>query len=52
MLKAFADIGPHIDMAERQSQQITDALSTGDACIVRLGQACEQTLAPLLQDSA
>ncbi len=50
MLKAFADIGPHIDMAERQSQQITDALGTGEGGIIRLGQACEQALAPLLQD--
>ncbi len=52
MLKAFADIGPHINMAERQSQQITEALSTGDQGIIRLGEACEQALAPLLQDAS
>ncbi len=52
MLQAFADIGPHIDMAERQSQQITDALSLADGGITRLGQACERALAPLLQDAA
>jgi methyl-accepting chemotaxis protein len=50
MLKAFADIGPHIDMAERQSQQITEALSQADGGITGLALACERTLAPLLQD--
>lgn len=49
MLKAFAEIGPHIDMAERQSQQITDALSQADGGVTGLAQACERTLAPLLQ---
>jgi hypothetical protein len=27
MLQAFSDIGPHINMAERQSKQINDALA-------------------------
>lgn len=50
MLQAFADIGPHINMAERQSQQITEALSQADQGITGLVQACERTLSPLLQD--
>jgi len=47
MLKAFADIGPHIGMAERQSQQITDALNPTAGGITGLSQACAQALAPL-----
>lgn len=50
MLKAFADIGPHIDRAERQSQQITAALSQSDGGITRLTQACERALAPVLNN--
>jgi ABC-type transporter Mla subunit MlaD len=50
MLKAFADIGPHIDLAERQSQQITEALSQTDAGVTGLTQACERALAPALAD--
>jgi len=50
MLKAFADIGPHIDRAERQSQQITEALSQSDGGITRLTQACERALAPVLNN--
>jgi methyl-accepting chemotaxis protein len=52
MLKAFADIGPHINMAERQSQQITEALSQADGGVTGLALACERTLTPLLQDTA
>lgn len=51
MLQAFSDIGPHIDMAERQSQQINDALSQTDGGIAGLGEACELALQPLLQDA-
>lgn len=51
MLKAFADIGPHIDMAERQSQQINDALVQTEGGVAGLVQACECALAPLLQDT-
>lgn len=47
MLQAFSDIGPHIDMAERQSQQITEALSPTEGGITGLAQACAQALAPL-----
>ena len=50
MLQAFADIGPHINMAERQSQQITDALSQADNGVTGLTQACERVLLPLIQD--
>jgi len=48
MLQAFADIGPHINMAERQSQQITDALSQSDG-VTSLTQACERLLTPFIQ---
>ncbi len=51
MLKAFADIGPHINMAERQSQQINDALAHPMGGVIGLVEACEATLAPLLQDT-
>lgn len=50
MLKAFSDIGPHIDRAERQSQQITEALSQSDGGITRLTLACERALEPLLNN--
>jgi hypothetical protein len=52
MLKAFADIGPHINMAERQSQQITEALSQADGGVTGLALACERTLTPLLKDAS
>ncbi|QDL53051.1 hypothetical protein [Rhodoferax aquaticus] len=51
MLKAFADISPHIGAAERQSVQITEALSTSDDGITGLVCACERTLAPVLQNT-
>jgi hypothetical protein len=50
MLKAFADIDPHIGRAERQSQQITEALSQADDGITGLTQACERLMAPVLSD--
>lgn len=52
MLQAFADIGPHINMAERQSQQINDALAQPIGGVVGLVGACEQVLQPVLQDAA
>ena len=52
MLKAFADIGPHINMAERQSQQINDALAQPMAGVSGLVGACELALAPLLEDDS
>ena len=51
MLQAFADIGPHIHMAERQSEQINDALAQPMGGVSGLVGACEQVLAPLLQDA-
>lgn len=48
MLSAFAEIGPHLDMAARQSRQITAALAQGDGGITQLAQACENELTPLL----
>ena len=52
MLQAFADIGPHIDMAERQSVQIHDALNPTDDGVTGLARACDQALSPLLQDAS
>lgn len=48
MISAFAEIGPHLDRAARQSQQITAALSHGEGGITQLAQACENELTPLL----
>lgn len=50
MLQAFADIGPHLDMAERQSHQINDALQQTGQGVTGLARACDQALAPLLSD--
>lgn len=50
MLQAFADINPHINRAERQAEQITQALSQADGGITRLTAACERELAPVLAD--
>ena len=49
MMQAFASIGPHLQSAQRQSQEITDALSQGDGKITGLAQTCAQTLSPLRQ---
>lgn len=51
MLKAFADISPHIGAAERQSLQITDALSASDDGITGLVTACERAFAPSLHNT-
>ena len=48
MISAFAEIGPHLDMAVRQSRQITAALSQGDGGMTQLAQACNNELSPLL----
>jgi methyl-accepting chemotaxis protein len=49
MMQAFADIGPHIHKAERQSLQITEALSQSGDGVTGLAIACDQAMAPLLQ---
>lgn len=46
MMQAFADIGPHIHKAERQSLQITQALSQSDGGVTGLASACDQAMAP------
>ena len=51
MLQAFSDIGPHINMAERQSEQINDALTQTNGGVSGLVAACEYKLSPLLQDA-
>jgi methyl-accepting chemotaxis protein len=50
MLQAFSDIGPHINMAERQSQQINDALAQPMGGVTGLVEACEMALTPVLKD--
>ena len=49
MLSAFAEIGPHLDMAARQSHQVSAALAQGEDGITLLAQACADELAPVLQ---
>lgn len=48
MLSAFAEIGPHLDLASRQSKQISAALAQGQDGITQLAQACDQVLQPVL----
>ena len=48
MMSAFAEIGPHLDRAARQSKQITAALAHDTGGIINLAQACSQELVPLL----
>ena len=48
MLSAFAEIGPHLDMAARQSKQISAALAQGQDGITQLARACDQVLQPVL----
>lgn len=50
MLQAFADINPHINRAELQAHQITEALSQADGGITKLTEACTRELAPVLAD--
>jgi uncharacterized protein YukE len=49
MLAAFAEIGPHLDMASRQSKQISAALAQGAGGITQLAPACDQVLQPVLK---
>lgn len=51
MMQAFSSITPHVQLAERQSMQIADALNQGDPSLSGLVQACEQAIAPLLQNA-
>ena len=46
MMQAFSAIGPHVQLAEQQSQQIADALNPDNSA--GLAQACEDAIAPLL----
>lgn len=48
MLSAFVEIGPHLDRAARQSEQITAALAQDEGGIINLSQACEAELQPLM----
>lgn len=49
MMQAFAALGPHLQKAQHQSQEITAALSQGDGTIIGLTEACASALAPLRQ---
>lgn len=51
MMQAFSDIGPHIDRAERQSQQIHAALSQPTGAAAGFVASCEALLAPVLRDT-
>jgi hypothetical protein len=48
MLGAFAEIGPHLDLASRQSRQISAALAQGPGGITQLAHACDQALQPVM----
>ena len=48
MLSAFAEIGPHLDMAARQSRQITEALAQGQGGVTQLAKACDAVLQPVM----
>ena len=52
MMSAFSEIGPHLDQAARQSNQITAALAQDAGGIMNLAQACAQELQPLLAQSS
>jgi methyl-accepting chemotaxis protein len=52
MMDAFASISPHLQAAQRQSQEITAALGHGDGSLTGLAKACESALAPLRGDAA
>ena len=48
MLSAFAEIGPHLDMTVRQSQQINAQLVTSEHGLAQLAQVCDDHLLPLV----
>ena len=48
MLSAFAEIGPHLDMTVRQSQQINAQLVTSENGLAQLAQVCDEHLLPLI----
>lgn len=48
MLSAFAEIGPHLDRAARQSRQIAQALAQGDGGVTQLADACAARLQPAM----
>ena len=48
MLCAFAEIGPHLDMTVRQSQQINEQLVTSENGLAQLAQVCDDHLLPLI----
>ena len=48
MLSAFAEIGPHLDLTVRQSQQINAQLVTSENGLAQLAQVCDDQLLPLI----
>ena len=51
MMQAFAGIGPHLGRAQQQSQKIDELLGHQDGQFHGLVAACEESLAPLLQNA-
>jgi methyl-accepting chemotaxis protein len=47
MMQAFSSISPHVQLAERQSLQLSEAI--GQVPITGLAQACATAIEPLLQ---
>lgn len=52
MMQAFADIGPHIHLAQSHAHAIAQALTQADGGTLGLVQACERNLVPLLETLA
>jgi hypothetical protein len=48
MLSAFAEIGPHLDMAVRQTQQIHAQWVASETGLAQLAQVCDDHLLPLV----
>jgi hypothetical protein len=48
MMQAFASIGPHLALTQKQSQDIDRVLGKGDGAFANLAQHCEKLLSPVL----
>jgi ABC-type transporter Mla subunit MlaD len=48
MLDAFDELGPHLDLAVRQSKEITAALAQSEGGMTQLAKACDAVLQPVL----
>lgn len=52
MMQAFADIGPHLHLAQSHAHKIAEALTQADGGTLGLVPACERTLMPMMKDAA